>query len=483
MRFNTPGLFAVGGLVIFVMGGLTGVMVAMVPFDWQAHDSYFIVAHLHYVLIGGMVFPLFAAIYYWTPMSSSRPLSERWGKWIFWLMFVGHNVTFMPMHLTGLMGMPRRVHTYLPDRGWDLPNMISTVGSFMFGLAVVLWMIDMIRNFRPFGEKDAGNVFGGPGLEWLPAGRYSLRSVPVIKSLYPVWDQPNLARDVEAGRYFLPGAPRGERETMITSPINAEPQYLQRMPRPSSWYVWGAIFTAGFFLILTIQAYVASLVSGVLAVYCILKWCWGLDRPGGPATVDVGGGVRLPTYVSGPSSHGWWAMVITLIVSGMVAIMACFSYVFLWSRRPDLWQAPPEIGSLPLTLGLLAAAGIGAWASQGALKLDRPRSAAIASVLMLVATVAAGGAFASEASAWWNSGLRPDASSQGATVYALLAWQGTFVGISLLMGPFVLLRWLCGLVSSRYPATFEVVALFVAFTAVQGAATTLLIRLFPGVGA
>ncbi|MEE2850547.1 MAG: cytochrome ubiquinol oxidase subunit I, partial [Pseudomonadota bacterium] len=98
-------------------------------------------------------------------------------------------------------------------------------------------------------------------------------------------------------------------------------------------------------------------------------------------------------------------------------------------------------------------------------------------------TLAAGGAFAAEASAWWSSGLRPDASSQGATVYALLAWQGTFVGISLLMGPFVLLRWLCGLVSSRHPATFEVVALFVAFTAVQGAATTLLIRLFPGVGA
>ncbi|MDQ1154172.1 cbb3-type cytochrome c oxidase subunit I [Brevundimonas sp. SORGH_AS_0993] len=483
MRFNTPGLFAVGGLVIFVMGGLTGVMVAMVPFDWQAHDSYFIVAHLHYVLIGGMVFPLFAAIYYWLPMSSARPLSERWGRWIFWLMFVGHNVTFLPMHLTGLMGMPRRVYNYLPDRGWDVPNMISTIGAFLFGLAVLLWVVDMVRNFRPFRETHAGNVFGGPGLEWLPSGRYALRSVPVVKSLYPVWDQPDLARDVEAGRYFLPGAPRGERETMITSPISAEPQYLQRMPRPSSWYVWGAIFTAGFFLILTIQAYLASVISGVLALYCILKWCWGLDRPSGPATVDVGGGVRLPTYVSGPSSHGWWAMVITLIVSGMVAIMACFSYVFLWSRRPDLWQAPPEIGALPLTLVLLAAAGLGAWASQGALKLDRPRSAPLAAALMLGATLAAGGAFAAEASAWWNSGLRPDASSQGATVYALLAWQGVFVAIALMMGAFVLLRRLCGLVSPRHPATFELVALFVVFTAVQGTATTLLIRLFPGGGA
>ena len=110
-RFNAPTLFLLGGLVTFVIGGLTGVMVAMVPFDWQAHDSYFIVAHFHYVLIGGMVFPMFAAFYYWTPMTSRRRLSERLGKWAFWLMFIGMQVTFLPMHLTGLMGMPRRVYT------------------------------------------------------------------------------------------------------------------------------------------------------------------------------------------------------------------------------------------------------------------------------------------------------------------------------------------------------------------------------------
>jgi len=175
---------------------------------------------------------------------------------------------------------------------------------------------------EPYRDK-AGNVFNGPGLEWLPAGLYSLRSIPVIKSLYPGWEQKGLAEDVEAGRYFLPGAPRGERETIVTSPLNAEPQYLLQIPRPSSWHVWGAVFTAGFFLILTIQAYLASVISGILAVYCILKWCWKLDRPdrreGGAAVVDVGAGVRLPTYVSGPTSHGWWAMVITLIVAGMVA--------------------------------------------------------------------------------------------------------------------------------------------------------------------
>jgi cytochrome c oxidase subunit I+III len=359
--------------------------------------------------------------------------------------------------------------------------MISTVGSFLFGLAVLLWVVDMIRNFRPFRAKEAGNVFGGPGLEWLPSGLYSLRSSPVIRSLYPLWDQKDLARDVAAGRYFLPGAPRGDRETLITSPVNAEPQYVLRIPRPSSWYVWGAVFTAGFFLILTVQAYLLSVISGLLAIYCIWEWAWRLDRPNPHETVDVGGGVRLPTYVSGPSSHGWWAMVITLIVGGMVAVMACFSYVFLWSRRPDLWQAPPDLGSLPLTLVLLVLAGVGGWAAQAALKLDRPRSPVIAAAVMLLATLAAGGAWAAEASAWWASGLRPDVSSQGATVFALLAWQGLFAGICLLMGPFAALRWMFGHLSPKRPATFELIALFLAFTALQGAGTTLLVRLFPGV--
>ncbi|WP_257837952.1 cbb3-type cytochrome c oxidase subunit I [Phenylobacterium sp. J426] len=341
MRFNTPGLFAVGGLVIFVAGGLSGVMVAMVPFDWQAHDTYFIVAHLHYVLIGGMVFPLFAAIYYWTPLVSRRPLSERLGRWIFWLMFAGMHLTFLPMHLTGLMGMPRRVYTYLPDWGWQTTNQMSTAGAFLFGLAVLLWILDMARNFRPFGERNAGNVYDGPGLEWLPNDLYSVRSIPVVKSLYPLWDQPDLARDVDAGRYFLPDNPTGGRETIVTSTMNAEPQFLLRMPKPSGWHVWAAIFTAGFFLLLTIQAYAASALCGVLAVYTLVQWCWLLDKPMDQPAVDIGGGIMAPSYASGTGSHGWWAMVITLIVGGMVALLMGFSYVFLWSSRPDLWVPPP----------------------------------------------------------------------------------------------------------------------------------------------
>jgi len=480
MRFNTPGLFVVGGLIIFVMGGLTGVMVAMVPFDWQAHDSYFIVAHLHYVLIGGMVFPMFAAIYYWLPMTSSRPLSERLGKWVFWLMFAGMHLTFLPMHLTGLMGMPRRVYTWLPDRGWEWPNLISTVGAFLFAAAVLVWIIDMARNFRPFGGRDAGNVFDGPGLEWLPTGLYSVRSIPVVTSLYPLWDQKRLAADVEAGRYFLPNTATGERETLVTSTLNAEPQYLQRMPKPSAWHVWAAVFTAAFFLLLTVQAYWPSVICGVLGVYCMLQWCWFLDRPLAQTTVDIGAGITVPTYASGPSSHGWLAMVITLVVAGMVAALAGFSYVFLWSRNPANWAPPPGTLSMACVVAGNAAAALLAWLSCRSLRLARPRGAVVAAVMMAAAAALIVGAWRLDLDAWWAAGLRPAVNAQGATVYALLSWQGCFAGIIALMGPYAVLRWLAGHVRADRPSTYDLIALFIVYSAGQGAFAALLPRLFPG---
>jgi cytochrome c oxidase subunit I+III len=173
-------------------------------------------------------------------------------------------------------------------------------------------------------------------------------------------------------------------------------------------------------------------------------------------------------------------MVITLIVSGMVSVMAGFSYIFLWSRRPDLWQAPPEIMSLVLVLGLAAAAAVLAWLSLKALAFDRPRSGLIAAVLMLLASLAIIAAWAVEFDAWWSVGLRPDLNSQGATVFGLLAWQGMFAGIVGLMGLFALARWTFGLVNSSRPATYQLIALFIGFSAAQGAYGAVLTHLFPG---
>jgi len=477
IRWSVPALFAVGSIITFTMGGLTGVMVAMVPFDWQAHDTYFIVAHLHYVLIGGMVLPLFAAFYYWTPMISRRPLSERLGRWVFALFFGGVHVTFLPMHLTGLMGMPRRVYTYLPGRDWELPNLISTAGAVMIGAGVLLFIFDLARNFRFAAEDNAGNLYGGGTLEWLPTGLYSARSIPVVRSAYPLWDDPKLSRDVEAGRYFLPNAATGVRETIITSPIRAEPQYLQRMPGPSPWHVFAAIFTAGFFLLLTVQAYWPGVVSGVLAVACVLRWVWETDWPMRDETADIGAGVRVPTYATGPASHGWWAMVVLLIVAGMIFLMAAFSYVFLWSRRPDLWFAPPDVGWLAASAGGYVLGGLLAVASAWVLRRAGP---AAALALALAGSAALFTAFAADLASWWSAGLRPDASGQGATVFALLSFQGVLLGVLLLMAGYLSARTARGLVTRQRASTVDLIALFAGYAAAQGALGALLVRLFPG---
>jgi len=272
-------------------------------------------------------------------MTSRRALSERLGKWAFWLMFVGVHVTFFTMHITGLMGMPRRVWTYQPGLGWENLNLISTLGSYMIGAGVLVFLVDLARNFRFSTADSAGNVYGAGTLEWLETDIYSTRSIPVIRERYPLWDRPELKDEVDQGRYFLPNAPTGARETIVTSPLNAEPQYLMRMPGAGWWHFLAAVFTAVGFLLLTVQLYWPAVASGAAAIGCVMAWLWRTDEPPSIAEADVGAGIVLPTYVSGPKSHGWWAMVVLMVVMGMTFAMTAFSYVFLWSRNFDAWPA------------------------------------------------------------------------------------------------------------------------------------------------
>ncbi len=473
LRWNAPGLFVLGSLVVFVTGGLTGVMLAVVPFDWQAHDSYFVVAHLHYVLIGGMVFPLFAALYYWIPMVSRRALSDRLGKWVFALMFAGMNIAFLPMHLAGLMGMPRRVYTYLPGRGWELPNLVSTIGAFILAAGILLFLFDLSRSFRfAPGGGNAGNPYEGGTLEWLPTDLYSTRSIPVVRSRQPLWDDPALAADVDAGRYFLPRSATGRRETIVTSPVMAEPQYLQIMPGPSPWPFSGALFTAGFFLLLTVQAYAAAIVSGLLALAAVLRWLWETDRPVPEAEVDIGAGITVPTYVTGARSHGWWAMVILLVVIGMMFAMALFGFAFLWSRKPEFWIAPPPLaGSVPLLLAY-AGAFAAAIAARPLLRRGGAKAAAagVVSAVLLAIALAADGRN-------WLGHADPVASGQGAFVFAMLALQACLVAIALVMAAWLVARRAAGLLAGPRSGAVDVIALFLAYSAVEGAVTALVTRL------
>ena len=180
VELTVPMLFTVGFLLIFLLGGITGVMVSVLPFDWAVTDSYFIVAHLHYVLNGAVVFPIFGAVYYWMPKMTGKMLNERLGKWSFWVMFVGFNLTFFPMHILGVLGMPRRVWTYSNGLGWDSLNMIVSIGSVVFGLGTGItllnWALSMRRGQAGPGRPVAGRL--ARMVDLVSAARVQLRRDP-----------------------------------------------------------------------------------------------------------------------------------------------------------------------------------------------------------------------------------------------------------------------------------------------------------------
>jgi cytochrome c oxidase subunit I+III len=480
-RITTPSLFILGFLFIFSLGGLTGIMVGAVPFDFQVHDTYFVVAHFHYVLVGGMVFPLFATFYYWTPMVSRNMLSERLGRWVFWLMFIGFNVAFFPMHISGLMGMPRRVWTYPGGMGWDTLNMISTVGAFILGAGVLLFVIDLFLHFRrgqgPSNPWDAGT------LEWLPNDVYSTRTIPHVTSREPLWDQPNLAEDVEAGRHYLPGAPTGGRETIVTSPIEAEPQYVIQMPGPSWTHFLAAVFTAAFFLLLTVKVVILAVICAVLAILCVLAWAWQLDPGPGAGPVDIGAGIRLPAYMTGPSSHSWWAMVVLILVAGSLFVSYIFSYLYLWTVSPQVW---PTAGATvlpgafwPAVTAVLLVAGAAAFVVAGRL-LPSPQSRSIRMPLAMAAgAVCLIAAVLIEILAHWQTGLRPSESAYGAIVYTASALNGELAFAIALMTGFVLARYAAGRVDAARRVSYDNAALLVYYTAAQGIVGLLLVHGFP----
>ncbi len=213
IRLTTALWFALGFIAMFLMGGLSGIMHASPPVDMQQQDSYFVVAHLHYVLVGGSLFGIFAGLYYWWPKMTGRMLSERAGRWNFWLLFVGFNITFFPMHFLGLLGMPRRIYTYAGGLGWDLWNLVSTVGVFILALGILIFIGNAVASLRSAALAPA-DPWDGRTLEWAvasPPPEYNFRHIPTVHHRDELWA-------LKTGRAPVEAAPPREREIHLPPP-------------------------------------------------------------------------------------------------------------------------------------------------------------------------------------------------------------------------------------------------------------------------
>ncbi|HEU4376501.1 MAG TPA: cytochrome c oxidase subunit I [Telluria sp.] len=272
---NTPFLFFAGFVFLFVVGGVSGFMTAAVPLDWQLTDTYFVVAHLHYVLLGINVFPVVGGIYYWFPKFTGKMMGERLGKWSFWVMFTGFNLGFFPMHIAGLLGMPRRVYTYPGGMGWATVNMVISAGSFLFATGVLLFLVNLVRSLRN-GAPAGANPWNAATLEWSmpsPPPAYNFVVIPHITSRHPLWEK--ALGETEAPSSLGEGMLLDHgRETVGTSPFDADPDIILRMPGDSIAPLLLALATAGLFAGLLLHRWTIVGIGAAAVALAMLVWLW-----------------------------------------------------------------------------------------------------------------------------------------------------------------------------------------------------------------
>jgi cytochrome c oxidase subunit 1/cytochrome c oxidase subunit I+III len=263
--------YAVSAVMLLVIGGLSGVFTGVIPVDWQVHNTYYVVAHIHYVLIGSNVFPVFAAFYYWLPKMTGRMMNEKLGKLSFWVMFIGFNLAFFPMHNLGMMGMPRRIFTYQRGLGFDTLNMMVTIGAFIFGVGILISIVNLLVSLKS-GSVAGKNPWNSDGLEWdtkSPPESYATAHIPVVISRHPLWDDFEEAADPDNLRILDQG-----RLTPTTTWLDAQPLGIATIPSDSLAPLMLAVALFAFFLALVIQWIWVALaaISVTFVIGCFWMW-------------------------------------------------------------------------------------------------------------------------------------------------------------------------------------------------------------------
>jgi cytochrome c oxidase subunit I+III len=366
-QLRVPLLFVLGFIAIFVMGGLTGIMLASVGIDLQTHDTFFVVAHFHYVLIGGAVFPLFGAIYYWFPKWTGSLMSERLGKWNFWLFFIGFNLTFFPMHILGLHGMPRRIYTYLAESGWGNLNMLASIGAGVMGISILLFFTNVVISARA-GAKAGPNPWNGGTLEWAtpsPVPSYGFMHLPTVRGRYALWDDPTNAS-------LITGLSIKKREVLTVSLLDAAPQHKFELAGDSLWPFLLTITGSGAFIGCIFTPW-AIPIGAFLSWIVFACWFWRGSEPkfvteSATKTPDASDS-RVDLLLQRTALHSlnkfmnmghlgqdtlghrspiWWGNLFLLIIETTMFGILVASYLYYRTIDFDQWP-PPSVNRFPPT--------------------------------------------------------------------------------------------------------------------------------------
>lgn len=449
-EMKLPMLYILGFFGVFVLGGLTGVMLAMVPFNTQAHDTHFVVAHLHYVLVGGFVFPMLAGAYYWLPHFTGHVRVPRLGEAAFWLILIGFNLTFLLMHLTGLLGMPRRVYTYPDDMGWAWLNLLSSVGSFIMAFGFALFAIDVALQIF-LSRRTRRNPWRAGTLEWampIPPAPYNIASQPHVDSREPLGDDPELALKLARGEGYLAQARNGWRETMAVDATSGAPEHVVVLPGNTRLPLITAIVTAGFFLAMLFGFYWLALLPLMGVAALGWRWAWMLGTRKDTGQIAIGRDQSAPVHWEAQGTPGWYGTVLLLVADGTLLAALLFGYAFLWVIAPN-WPPPRWIDA-----DIISGLGAAFFVIISALLMRQAEAATKAQFLRRATTLAIGGSAAQIAAivvlVWTGfAGLPPPQDhAYAAASWALIVYAALHAFIACLCTAFAAARIRAGYVSS-----------------------------------
>ncbi len=478
-RWDVPMLYVFGFFFIFVMGGLTGVMLAIVPFDWQAHNSYFVVAHLHYVTGGAVAFPLLAGLYYWLPLLTGRAAVHRLSVPAFWLILIGFNLTFFTMHLVGLRGMPRRIYTYPAGEGWLWLNLVSSVGGFIMTIGFALVVIDLLAQLR-YGRRTARDPWGAATLEWvmpLPPPPYAFASIPHVDDRPDRLRGQALARALARGEGYLGFARNGWQETLGVDMTSGAPDQLIVLPTQTYLPLCTALATAAAVLTMLFHLYALAVIATLVTAGLLVRTgqSAGLARDYGP--LPVGLGVSVPPHTEVSGSPPWLALIMTLIADATSFTCLVFGALYLWISAPNWPPAQLFAPSVEFVLAVAAALIAAAVAARRSLRTLSLGASPLASLsvafLALLAAIAL--------DVWLISGIvpRPSEHALGAIAAALLGYVALHAGIGILFLISNAMRLRAGRVSPRRLLDLRLTRLWVDYTAVTGTIALVLVLALP----